>query len=265
MNPTYSSLRKSLESFSVLYSQRPIKENRGGMGFNHSFALWWILKRLQPNLVIESGVWKGHSTWIIEKAVPDSQIMSFDISFANLTYKSTNACYFKNDFRFHNWNEHNLQNSVIFFDDHQNTYQRILQAYFLGFRKILFEDNYPVGEGDFYSLKHLQAGTGTYSSQMSRRFQGSRRDILRRKVWDLVLSKLGEQQQTIVPPQKNDWNNLSNKIKLQYEFPPVWLENKSVWGTNYKGKYVAKDPILTERPIELADYSYNYFTYLQFY
>ena len=33
-----------IEEFTDIYSSKPIKNNHGGMGFNHSFALYCILK-----------------------------------------------------------------------------------------------------------------------------------------------------------------------------------------------------------------------------
>ena len=39
-------LKKFLPEFIQLYKKRPIKDNKGGMGFNHSFGLYVILKSL---------------------------------------------------------------------------------------------------------------------------------------------------------------------------------------------------------------------------
>ncbi|KAE8700661.1 Detected protein of confused Function [Hibiscus syriacus] len=48
-----------------------------GMGFDHSFGLWFIARWLQPDLMIESGALKGHSTWVLRQAMPDTPIISF--------------------------------------------------------------------------------------------------------------------------------------------------------------------------------------------
>ena len=39
-------LHKFLKEFDKLYKKRPIKNNIGGMMFNHAFALYFILKKL---------------------------------------------------------------------------------------------------------------------------------------------------------------------------------------------------------------------------
>jgi len=79
-----SDLEKDLDKFCEIYASRPIQDNTGGMGFNHSFALWKMLRVLNPDLVIESGIWKGHSTWLIETTLPNAKIISFD---TNLTLR----------------------------------------------------------------------------------------------------------------------------------------------------------------------------------
>jgi len=69
----------SLPAFWELYETRPILHNDGGMRTPQLFAVWSILRALEPELVVESGVWKGLSTWLIEKACPSARVISIDI------------------------------------------------------------------------------------------------------------------------------------------------------------------------------------------
>ena len=73
-------MQNSVSEFLDVYNSRPIKENAGGMGVNHSWALWYVLRQVNPSVVVESGVWKGHSTWLIHTALPNAKIYSFDVS-----------------------------------------------------------------------------------------------------------------------------------------------------------------------------------------
>ena len=77
-------LLKHLEEFTDVYINSPVKDNSGGMSFNHSYLTYFVFKELQPQLAIESGVWKGHSTYIIESASPSSQIISLDPYLKNI-------------------------------------------------------------------------------------------------------------------------------------------------------------------------------------
>jgi hypothetical protein len=90
-------MRNSVTEFLDVYKTRPIKENAGGMGVNHSWALWYILRQAKPSVVIESGVWKGHSTWLIHTALPDTKIYSFDVFFSRLEYKCPKSTYTERD------------------------------------------------------------------------------------------------------------------------------------------------------------------------
>jgi hypothetical protein len=68
-------IKKELVNFLKLYQKRPIKNNIHGMRINHMFSLYFILKKIRPNFVIESGVYRGQSTWLIEKTLPKTKII----------------------------------------------------------------------------------------------------------------------------------------------------------------------------------------------
>ncbi|KAK1575661.1 hypothetical protein Q3G72_007357 [Acer saccharum] len=56
---TSKDLLKALEEFVPIKETHPIKNNMHGMGFDHSFGLWFITRWLKPDLMIESGAFKG--------------------------------------------------------------------------------------------------------------------------------------------------------------------------------------------------------------
>lgn len=254
-------LCESYYEFIEVYKNRPIKNNGGGMGVNNSFALWKIIKELKPNVFIESGVWKGHSTWIVEVAKPDCQIYCFDINYSELIYKSKTARYVESDFELFNWSLVDLNNSLIMFDDHQNVYERLKSAYFFGFKNVILEDNFPIGEGDAYSLKHIISGVGATSLQMSKKWAGSLTQKYKRTRKEKYLWTLGRAQSRIVIPNDFDWQNLSNRIDYFFEFPPIYLERESIWGLPYIGNYKSETPLFNDMPIDNLDWSYSFLTY----
>ena len=125
----------------------------------HLFALWFMAKRLRPELVVESGVLRGQSTWLLEQACPEAKLICIDPALEKRTYISDRAVYSPKDFTEHDWADV-PERSLAFFDDHQNAYLRIQQCAWFGFRHVIFEDNYPPGHGDCYSLKKAFAGAG---------------------------------------------------------------------------------------------------------
>lgn len=172
MEWTTKDLIKGLEEFIPIYETRPIKNNMYGMGFDHSFGLWFIAQWLKPDLMIESGAFKGHSTWVLRQALPDTRIISVTPRHPEKylrkgpAYVDQNCTYFAGkdfiDFGNVDWksvmSKHgvtNLSRVLVFFDDHQSELKRLKQALKAGFRHIVFEDNYDTGTGDHYSLRQI--------------------------------------------------------------------------------------------------------------
>ncbi|KAJ6947388.1 hypothetical protein NC651_001928 [Populus alba x Populus x berolinensis] len=169
---TSKDLTKGLEEFVPIYESRPIKNNMYGMGFDHSFGLWFTARWLKPVLMIESGAFKGHSTWVLRQAMPDTPIISLSPRHPEkylkkgAAYVDGNCTYLAGkdfvDFGSVDWKsmmkKHgitDLSRILIFFDDHQNELKRVKQALDAGFRHLVFEDNYDTGTGDHYSLRQI--------------------------------------------------------------------------------------------------------------
>ncbi|XP_068653251.1 uncharacterized protein [Aristolochia californica] len=142
------------------------------MGFDHSFGLWFIARWLKPDLLIESGAFKGHSTWVLRQAMLDTPIISISPRHPakylakGPAYVDVNCTYYANkdfvDFGNLDWEsvlkKHGITDPsrvLVFFDDHQNELKRLKQALNAGFRHLVFEDNYDTGTGDHYSFRQI--------------------------------------------------------------------------------------------------------------
>ena len=136
---------QAVSAFGALYDARPVADNSGGSGFNDSLWIFVLARLLQPGLIVESGVHKGHSTWLFRQACPEAQIHCFDVTLKNRIYIDEKASYFE-----HDWMESPLEltsadrPALIFFDDHISHAKRLRQAESRGFRLALFDDNFPV-------------------------------------------------------------------------------------------------------------------------
>lgn len=146
-----------LDEFAEVYSRRPIDDNQGGMKAPQAFHAWFVAKKLNPELIIESGIWYGQGTWFFEQACPDAKIICIDPDQSRLKYKSDKALYTLYDFNRIAWDEIDVdrEKTLCFFDDHQNALSRLPVLKKYGFKHIMFEDNYPVGQGDCVSLKTI--------------------------------------------------------------------------------------------------------------
>lgn len=120
---TRDELVAALEEFANLYRNRPIPNNAGGMKAPHMFSTWFGLKRLAPKAVVESGVWLGQGTWLIEQACPQADLYCIEPVLDRIQYRSKKARYFDRDFATLDWTALPAQETVLFFDDHQNAYE----------------------------------------------------------------------------------------------------------------------------------------------
>lgn len=158
MNANHDIMRE-LDEFSHLYSQRPIFDNSGGMKSPHMFGLYRWLKDHQPELIIESGIWKGQGTWLLRKTCPSSRIISIDVNMSNRVFVDERASYYDKDITtldlkslVRNFDQDKV---LVFFDDHQNFDNRVDFLIESKVRHVIFEDNYPTGQGDCVSPKKL--------------------------------------------------------------------------------------------------------------
>tara|TARA_B100000242_G_scaffold246744_1_gene187465 strand:- start:509 stop:931 length:423 start_codon:yes stop_codon:yes gene_type:complete len=138
-----------------------------------------------------------------------------------------------------------------------------MQAKFFNIKNIIFEDNYNIDKGDFYTLKHVENYNGfnhNYSKKsLIKTFYIFFIEILKKFILkkyyidnDKILFRLRDHI-----PNKNDFFNIRKNIEIYYEFPPI-INNENT----------DKKPILEDINFELEvtkeDLSgYNNITYLK--
>lgn len=143
---TNEDMIQKINDFLNLYQHRPITDNTGGGLSVNMFYLWYTLVQTKPKYIIESGIYRGQGTWLIENILPDSKIVSIDPNLGQRTYVSKKAKYITNDFlelTNNSLSRDICRQTFIYFDDHQDQYKRLLHAQKLGFIHILLDDNYP--------------------------------------------------------------------------------------------------------------------------
>lgn len=202
-------MKSYLNEFYDIYKNRPIKDNDGGMKSPHMFPAWYIIKKLQPKYIIESGVWKGLGTWFFEQASPNSEIICLDPFPGYRVYTSTKCKYSTQDFSTINWSQIiDVKETLVFIDDHQNSLERVKQCDFFGFNKVIFEDNYPFDQGDCYSLKKIISGK------------------------DFCIDNAG--QRNYYSANLQDKESLESLIENYQEMPPIFKEEYTRWGNKWE-------------------------------
>lgn len=136
-------LERTVEDFLDVYKHRPVVDNRGGSGFHNCFWLFLIARVLRPSLIVESGVWRGQTTWLLHQASPDSTLHGFDIDLRKAPPPAASVHYHEMDWSTYDFGEVDPADHLCFFDCHVNQARRVREAYERGFRLLLFDDNPP--------------------------------------------------------------------------------------------------------------------------
>jgi hypothetical protein len=133
-------------AFIEIYDKRPIENNIGGAGLIPNYWLFVMARWLKPALIIESGVWKGQTSWLFRQARPTAEIHAFDINLKNLHYKDNTISYYEYDWINSDIMNKNPDEGMVFFDDHINQAKRVREAYKRGFKWLIFDDNVPTDQ-----------------------------------------------------------------------------------------------------------------------
>jgi len=120
-----------------------IQQDRGGGGFSSAILLWTLARAIYPDLVIESGVFRGFTTWVIRTACPQARQYAFDISFAERQRIENGVEYHEADWMSVPVAVPEDRASLIYFDDHVDQWRRIREAAGRGFRYLIFDDSLP--------------------------------------------------------------------------------------------------------------------------
>ncbi len=216
---------RKLPEFALLYEHRPIKNNAGGMLSPHMFLAWFALQALKPRAIIESGVFLGQGTWFFEKACPDAQLYCIEPNLARIRYRSDRAEYFDRDFSLIDWSHLPKGETLLFFDDHQDAYERVKTAKWFGFKQLIFEDNWPPSQGDCYSLKQAFMHSGF-------RFLPLPHWSFRAKLKWQVAKRFGILADKYVGifPNELDAQYLRQNLDIYHELPPIFRSERTMWG-----------------------------------
>jgi hypothetical protein len=136
-------LEKHILAFYSIAPNCPVRQSGGGCGFNAGLELFVTARLLQPPVIVESGVYRGFTTWVLREAVPQTRIISFDIDLSRVRHPTERVEYVEADISTYDFRSLPKDDALCFFDDHVNQVLRIEQARSLGFSNLIFDDNLP--------------------------------------------------------------------------------------------------------------------------
>jgi len=139
-----SQVAEAVAAFFPVYARRPLPNNKGGGLINDSLCLYVTARLLAPSFIAESGSYRGHSAWLLHQACPAAKIVSFDVRLAQLGHREPGITYCEGDWMLHDLPAFDPATALVWFDDHINQARRLREARARGFRRALFDDNFPV-------------------------------------------------------------------------------------------------------------------------
>ena len=114
-----------IDEFEDVFMKSPIKEQGSGFGYNEGVFFYTILKIINPTVVIESGVMKGFTTYLIDAATNENcRIYCYDINLENNLFNSKKATYLNTDITKNVPSMHN-EKVVALWDDHTSQIDRL--------------------------------------------------------------------------------------------------------------------------------------------
>lgn len=119
----------------------PIRQRQGGNGFNGALQLYAVVRTLRPATIVESGVFRGFTTWVMRQAHPGADIRCFDPVPAQRRWRDPRARYSAADWSTADLSGIDPHDALAFFDDHIDQARRIVEAAERGFCRLLFDDD----------------------------------------------------------------------------------------------------------------------------
>lgn len=279
---TPEAIRKEIDPFLKVYIQRPVKWSREGSNLFHAFAQWCLIRMLKPKYIIESGAMLGWGTWMMRQAASkDTHIVVISPQSPNvvaMSYKRHQKYYIDSkgtstyltdasfqDFNAIDWNTlgidspEKFQQSLVYFDDHQSAYRRLVEAQRAGFIHIMYDDGYP-WPGDNYALKQTCDYDGwlTHVKNSVKVKLANDSDVTKYSASFKVgkythfsyHDDFSKYKKRITLAEKQCiFHDFVRRVDTYYEFPPLW-------GGPFRGRSnpliqgIKRDPVLDEKETE---------------
>jgi len=116
---------------------------------NLTLWLFLMVRALQPQVVVESGVFMGSSLFTLRSASPRPKVFAFDLDFSRLAFRSDTI-----EYRQHDWGTDSVRaesaSDLCYFNDHINNCMRIHQCHERGFKHLVLDDTPDLGEIQAY-------------------------------------------------------------------------------------------------------------------
>lgn len=136
-----AALEELVRDFFLRIRACPVRQKHGGNGFNGALQIYALARALDPPVIVESGVFRGFTTWVLREACPQARLYCFDPVLRNLQYRDPRATYSSDDWSAFDFSGVDLSRALALFDDHISQGRRVEEAAARGLEHLLFDDD----------------------------------------------------------------------------------------------------------------------------
>ena len=122
-------IEADIQDYDTCFDAAPIRDLAGGMGYNNGLILFAFTRAVGPEKIVESGVWRGFTTYIMDHASGErADVFCFDINLGKVEWRSPRGTYHEEDISTVPL-ELDGARVLALFDDHYSHYDRLQLAY----------------------------------------------------------------------------------------------------------------------------------------
>lgn len=137
-------LESEIARFYRAYLDSPFTRFSGGSRIGNLLWLDLIAKWTLPQVVVDSGTYRGASAWALSQGAPKARILSFDIDLSRLVLRSENVEYVEADWTSFDFGIFEKKRSFCYFDDHVDQGRRLREAADRGFPLAIYDDDFTI-------------------------------------------------------------------------------------------------------------------------
>lgn len=136
--------KEAITKFLAQWLQSPFRDQQGGSRLNNLIWLYMIARSFKPDVIIDSGTYRGASAWALALGCSSAQCYSFDINLSQLRLRLNGITYVE-----HDWTEFDFgplvgKRVLVYFDDHIDQARRLIEAAERSCDLAIFDDDFPV-------------------------------------------------------------------------------------------------------------------------
>jgi hypothetical protein len=135
--------RAAARDFYDAFLESPFRHRQGGTRFNNLTWLHLLARAMRPDVIIDSGTFRGASAWALATGAPAAEVISFDPNQSNITRRTPGVRYVAGDWTTVDVPADGLK--LCYFDDHIDQVRRVIEAARRGIQYAVFDDDFQIG------------------------------------------------------------------------------------------------------------------------